>query len=75
VARHRLVVEDAPTVLLEFRPDDWLPANTDISPYWAWLMARFEWARTHPNDLSLGGDVLDMLRQRVAFKRGVTNGF
>jgi hypothetical protein len=60
--------EGPPAELLEFRPDDWLPA---VSPYWAWLMARFEWCRDHPNDFSLGGDVLDMLRARAAYKRGL----
>jgi hypothetical protein len=43
----------------------------DVSPYWAWLMARFEWAKAHPDDFRLGGDVLDMLRERVAYKRGL----
>jgi hypothetical protein len=28
--------------------------------------ARFEWARDHLDDYSLGGDVLDMLRERTA---------
>jgi hypothetical protein len=32
-------------------------------------MARFKWARDHPNDFSLGGDVLDMLRERVSYRR------
>jgi hypothetical protein len=35
------------------------------------LMARFEWAKAHPDDFRLGGDVLDMLRERVAYKRGL----
>ena len=60
-----------PAELLVFRPDDWLPAVGDVSPYEAWLIARFEWARTHPDDFSLGGDVLDMLRERVAYRRGL----
>jgi hypothetical protein len=34
-------------------------------------MARFEWARDHPDDYRLGRDVLDMLRQRVAYKHGL----
>jgi hypothetical protein len=34
-------------------------------------MARFEWARDHPDDFSLGGDVFDMLRERVAYRRGL----
>jgi hypothetical protein len=37
----------------------------------AWLMARFEWACAHQNDFSLGGDVLDMLRERVSYRRGL----
>jgi hypothetical protein len=60
-----------PLELVEFRPDDWLPAVGDVSPYEAWLKARFEWARDHPDDFSLGGDVLDMLRERVAYRRGL----
>jgi hypothetical protein len=36
------------------------------------LKARFEWARDHPDDFSLGGDVLDILRERVAYRRGLT---
>ena len=69
MARHRRpLVDGPPPELLTFRADDWLP---DVSPYWAWLMARFEWARDHPDDFSLGGDVLDMLRARAAYKRGL----
>jgi hypothetical protein len=68
VARHRRLVVGPPAELVVFRPDDWLP---DVSPYWPWLMARFEWARDHPDDFSLGGDVLDMLRARAAYKRGL----
>jgi len=68
MAVHRRPLVDGPPLeLLEFRPDDWLP---DVSPYWAWLMARFEWATAHPDDFRLGGDVLDMLRERVAYRRG-----
>jgi hypothetical protein len=68
VARHRRVVVGPPPELVVFRPDDWLP---DVSPYWAWLMARFEWVKAHPDDFSLGGDALDMLRARAAYKRGL----
>jgi hypothetical protein len=70
MAVHRRPLVDGRSLeLLEFRPDDWLP---DVSPYWAWLMARFEWAKTHPdNYFRLGGDVLDMLRERVAYRRGL----
>jgi hypothetical protein len=72
VARHRRPLVDGPPLeLLEFRPDDWLPADAGVSPYEAWLKARFEWARTHPDDFRLGGDVLDMLRERVAYRRGL----
>jgi hypothetical protein len=28
-------------------------------------------ARDHPDDFSLGGDVLDMLRVRAAYRRGL----
>ena len=72
MAMHRRPLVDGPPLeLVEFRPDDWLPAVGDVSPYEAWLMARFEWAKAHPNDFRLGGDVLDMLRERVAYKRGL----
>ena len=72
MAVHRRPLVDGPPLeLVEFRPDDWLPAVGDVSPYEAWLKARFEWARDHPDDFSLGGDVLDMLRERVAYKRGL----
>ena len=72
MAVHRRPVVDGPPLeLVEFRPDDWLPAVGDVSPYEAWLKARFEWARDHPDDFSLGGDVLDMLRERVAYRRGL----
>ena len=72
MAVHRRPLLDGPPLeLVEFRPDDWLPAVGDVSPYEAWLKARFEWARDHPDDFSLGGDVLDMLRERVAFRRGL----
>jgi hypothetical protein len=72
MAVHRRPLVDGPPLeLVEFRPDDWLPAVGDVSPYEAWLKARFEWARDHPDDFSLGGDVLDMLRERVAYRRGL----
>jgi hypothetical protein len=73
MAVHRRPLVDGPPLeLVEFRPDDWLPAVGDVSPYEAWLKARFEWARDHPDDFSLGGDVLDILRERVAYRRGLT---
>jgi hypothetical protein len=69
MARHRrLLVEGPPVELLTFRPDDWI---SQASPFEAWLKARFEWAKAHPDDFSLGGDVLDMLRERVAYKHGL----
>jgi hypothetical protein len=72
MAVHRRPLVDGPPLeLVEFRPDDWLPAVGDVSPYEAWLKARFEWARDHPDDFSLAGDVLDMLRERVAYRRGL----
>jgi hypothetical protein len=71
MAVHRPSLDGPPLELLTFRADDWLP---DASPYWAWLMARFEWARSHPNDFRLGGDALDMLRQRAAWRRGSSGG-
>ena len=72
MARHRRPpVDGPPPELLQFRPDDWLPANADVSPYEAWLIGRFKWARTHPDEFSLGGDVLDMLRERVSYRRGL----
>ena len=71
MAVHRRPLVDGPPLeLVVFRPDD-MPAVGDISPYEAWLKARFEWARDHPDDFSLGGDVLDMLRERVAYRRGL----
>jgi hypothetical protein len=70
VATHRRPpVDGTPPELLEFRPDDWLPAIGDVSPYWAWLMARFEWAKQHPG--SPVGSVLDVLRERRAYRRGL----
>jgi hypothetical protein len=71
VARHRRpLVDGPPPELLEFRGDDWVPLIGDAAVE-AWLRARFEWAKAHPNDFRLGGDELDMLRQRAAFRRGL----
>jgi hypothetical protein len=53
---------------LEFRGDDWVPLIGDAAAE-AWLQARFQWAKAHPDDFRLGGDVLDMLRERVAYRR------
>jgi hypothetical protein len=69
MATHRRPpVVGPPAELLQFRGDDWV---SDVSPYWSWLMARFEWCRDHPNDFSLGGVWLDALRARAAYKRGL----
>jgi hypothetical protein len=69
MAVHRRPLVDGPPLeLVVFRPDDWLPAIGDVSPYEAWLKARFEWARDHPDDFRLGGDVLDLLRERAAYR-------
>jgi hypothetical protein len=54
MAVHRRPLVDGPPLeLVEFRPDDWLPAVGDVSPYEAWLKARFEWAKAHPDDFRL----------------------
>ena len=51
MAMHRRpLVDGLPLELVVFRPDDWLPAVGDVSPYEAWLKARFEWARDYPDD-------------------------
>jgi hypothetical protein len=69
VARHRQpLVEGPPPELLTFRGDDWIGGDRD--PVEAWLRARFEWAKAHPDDFRLGGDVLDMLRERAAYRHG-----
>jgi hypothetical protein len=61
-------VEGPPLELLMFRGDDWIGGGGD--PVEAWLKARFEWAKAHPEDFRLGGDALDMLRARAAYRRG-----
>jgi hypothetical protein len=66
VAVRRRQIVSAPAELQVFRLDDWI-SNPD--PFEAWLKARFEWAKAHPNDFSLGGDALDMLRERAAYRR------
>jgi hypothetical protein len=69
VARHRRPpLDGTPPELLEFRGDDWI-GDGEVSPYWAWLMARFEWAKVHPG--SPVGSVLDVLRERRAYGRGL----
>jgi hypothetical protein len=69
MARHRQpLVEGPPPELLTFRGDDWIGGDGDLVE--AWLRARYEWAKAHPEDFSLGGDVLDMLRERAAYRRG-----
>jgi hypothetical protein len=75
VARHRRPpVEGPPIELLTFRGDDWI-SDDGVPPLERWHYARFVWARDHPDDYRLGGDVLDMLREHVAYKRGLTVGF
>jgi hypothetical protein len=69
----RRPAEGPPIQLLTFRGDDWI-SDTDMPPLEKWHKARFEWAKAHPNDYSLGGDALDMLRERVAYKRGLSGG-
>ena len=66
----RPLVEGPPPDLLVFRGDDWISCD-GVPPLERWHKARFEWARTHPDDFSLGGDVLDMLRERAAYRRGL----
>lgn len=69
LARHRgPPVERPPAELLAFHGDDWI-SDDDMPPLERWHYARFEWARTHPDDFSLGGDALDLLRERVAYRR------
>jgi hypothetical protein len=63
-------VEGPPAELLTFRGDDWISGD-GVPPLERWHKARFEWAKSHPDDFSLGGDVLGMLRERVAYKRGL----
>jgi hypothetical protein len=66
----RRSVEGPPAELLTFRGDDWFSGD-GVPPLERWHKARFEWAKSHPDDFSLGGDVLDMLRERVAYRRGL----
>jgi hypothetical protein len=68
--RRPSLVEQVPAKLLTFRGDDWI-SDDDTSPFEAWLRARFEWAKAHPDDFSLDGDVLDLLRERAAYRRGL----
>ena len=70
MARHRRPVSATPAELLVFRGDDWIGSD-GVPPFEAWLKARFEWSKAHPDDFSLGGDVLDMLRERRAYRRGL----
>jgi hypothetical protein len=71
MAVHRRPLVDGPPVeLLEFRGDDWI-SDDGAPPLERWHKARFEWAKAHPNDFRLGGDELDMLRQRAAYRRGL----
>ena len=71
MARHRRpLVEGPPPKLLVFRGDDWIGGD-GVPPLERWHKARFEWAKAHRDDFRLGGDVLDMLRERVAYRRGL----
>jgi hypothetical protein len=71
MARHRRPLVGRPPVeLLTFRGDDWV-SDDGVPPLETWHRARFEWAKAHPDDFSLGGDVLDMLRERAAYRRGL----
>jgi hypothetical protein len=65
----RPLVEGPPVELVVFRGDDWI-SDDGVPPLERWHIARFVWAKAHPNDFRLGGDVLDMLRQRAAYRRG-----
>jgi hypothetical protein len=56
-----------------FRGDDWI-GDDGVPPLERWHKVRFVWAKAHPNDFHLGGDVLDMLRQRAAYRRGLADG-
>jgi hypothetical protein len=53
MARHRRVAECAPPELRIFRGDDWISDDV-MPPLERWHRARFEWARDHPDDFSLG---------------------
>ena len=66
----RPLVEGPPFELLVFRGDDWVSGD-GVPPLGRWHYARFEWAKAHPDDFSLGGDVLDLLRERAAYRRGL----
>ena len=66
----RPLVEGPPVELVVFRGDDWI-SDDGVPSLERWHKARFEWAWTHPDDFSLGGDVLDMLRERAAYRRGL----
>lgn len=71
MAVHRRPPVDGPPLeLLVFGGDDWISGD-GVSPLEKWHYARFEWARAHPNDFRLGGDVLAMLRERRTYKRGL----
>ena len=68
--RRRPPVEGPPAELLVFRGDDWI-SDDSVPPLERWHKARFEWAKAHPDDFRLGGDVLDLLRERAAYRRGL----
>ena len=71
MAMHRRPpVEGPPPSLLAFRSDDWI-SDDGVPPLERWHKARFEWAKAHRDDFRLGGDVLDLLRERAAYRRGL----
>ena len=68
--RRRPPVENPPAELRVFRGHDWI-GDDGVPPLERWHKALFEWAKAHPDDFSLGGDVLDLLRERAALRRGL----
>ena len=69
----RPLVEGPPPELLAFRGDDWI-SDDGVPPLERWHYARFEWAKAHPDDFRLGGDVLDLLRERAAPQSSLSPG-
>ena len=66
-------VVGSPPELLCFRGDDWI-SDDGVPPLERWHKARFEWAKAHPDDFRLGGDVLDLLRERAAPQSSLSPG-
>jgi hypothetical protein len=74
MATHRKPpVEGPPPELLTFRGDDWI-SDDGKPPLKKWHYARFEWARDHPDDYRLGGDVIDMIFERVRYNHRLSGG-